>query len=93
MAYPPRAMAKPDKNERLGEAKEMEKAWELFSQGNTHGARQEAKKVQEASGPSAAAKKEAADLLERTAIDRAHLYAALLVACVWLTIVALVYFK
>jgi hypothetical protein len=86
-------MSKPDKNERLGEAKEMASAWVFFAEGNVHQARIEAKKVLDAPGASPAAKKEAADLLDRTRVDRAHLYAAILVACVWLTIVAIVYLR
>ena len=73
-------MSKPERNERLGEAKEMTAAWEYFSRGNVHRARVEAKRVLAIPGVSDAAKTEATDLLERTAIDRAHLYAAILVA-------------
>ncbi len=86
-------MSKPEKNQRLGDAKEMSQAWDFFAQGNVHRARIEARKVLDAAGSPEAAKKEASDLLDRTSIDRAHLYAAVLVACVWLTIVAIVYFR
>jgi hypothetical protein len=91
--YPARPMSKSEQNERLGEAKEMAPAWAAFAKGNTHDARAEAAKVVANASASAAAKAEATDLLERTAIDRIHLYAALLVGSAWLVMAALVYFR
>ena len=85
-------MSKAEPTEKLGEAKEMADAWAAFSRGNTHQARLEAKKVLANPGASTAAKTEANDLLERTAIDRIHLYAALLVGSVWLVMATLAYF-
>ncbi len=86
-------MSRTDKDVRFGDAREMASAWQSFANGNVHLARIEAKKVLESQSASAAAKKEATDLLQRTSVDRAHIYAAVLVACVWLVIVALVYLR
>lgn len=75
---------------RFGEAREMRPAWEHFARGDLRSARVEARRVAAAPDP---VRREAEDLLARTDTDVGHVYAVLLVACVWLVAMSLVYFR